>query len=205
MSSDLQERIAELHEHREQSLRDQNWDKAYEQSDRLLALLKDADDLIGAARTQINMGQIAEELGRLAQARQLYLDTDQLALQLENRELRAAALHRLGHLERPTDPQQARHLFRQCLDLGSEDAEANALSLAMIGQIDFTEGDHFGGLEMMLTALNQMPPLAMTLTHLLEHIVYFSHKLSDVDFVRLVKLRIQSPDLQDRLLKLKSS
>lgn len=201
MADDFEVRVRQIHDDCEAAIREQRWDDASRGFEQLLPLLNQAGDLVGVARLSLRLGQVSEELSRRDDARRHYDEAERLARQLNDRGLRAAALHRLGHLLRMNEPQRARELFQQSLELKSADSAANALSLAMIGQIDFTEGDQLGGLDTMLTALNQMPTGAAGYSHLVEHIVHFGGKLDRSDYQRLVTRRIAADGVRNQLLE----
>ena len=183
----------------EASTRDERWDDAiccY--ADVLESLIKLSDEL-GIARIQLRIGQVYEQSGRPTQAVEHYTLVEQAAARLRDRQLESTALHRLGHVLRMTSPDQAREMFRRSLDLGTPDQEANCLSLAMIGQIDFTAGDHRRGLATMLEAVNSMPEETESRGHLIEHIVYFGGKLERDKYVQLVEQHISDVSLAKRL------
>jgi hypothetical protein len=116
-----------------------------------------------------------------------------------DRQLQATALHRLGHVLRMNSPDRAREMFCRSLELGAPNQEANSLSLAMIGQIDFTAGMQPDGLATMLEAVNSMPEETESRDHLVEHIVYFGGKMERDDYVQLVERQISNEALSQRL------
>ena len=194
-------KLRQLHESCEAAVREQRWNDALLGFERLLPLLEAAGDVVGAARVHLRMGQLLEELSQPVRAGDHYLQAEELAEKLNDGQLRAAALHRRGHLVRTRDPQLARLLFQASLDQQADDSEANALSLAMIGQIDFTDGNEPAGLDAMLQALDQMPADSPAFQHLVEHIVYFGGKLNRADFVHLVNRRITDKRIRGELMQ----
>ena len=205
MTTHVEERVRQLNSDCEAAIREHRWDDGLAGFQQLMPLLNELGDRRAVPRVHLRMGQLFEETNRRDHAREHYRQAEKLASECNDIPLRAAALHRMGHLVRITDPQQARALFQQSLDLQSNDDEGNALSLAMIGQIDFTEGDQLGGLDTMLTALNRMPANALSYDHLVEHIAYFGGKLNRADYIRIVSRRIAESDLRNRLFQLTSS
>ncbi len=193
------EKLRQLHAGCESAVREQRWDDALFGFEQLLPSLEAAGDLVGMVRVHLRMGQLSEEVSQPVRASDHYLLAEDLAGKLDDRQLRAAALHRRGHLERVRDPRLARRLFQDSLDQQADDAEANALSLAMIGQIDFTDGNEPAGLDTMLQALSRMPTDSLALQHLVEHIVYFGGTLPHADFVHLVKRRITDKRIRGEL------
>jgi tetratricopeptide (TPR) repeat protein len=183
----------------EAAVRDERWDDAIRWYEVVLESLIQLCDELGIARTQLRIGQVYEQSGRPTQAVEKYTLVEQAAARLRDRQLEATALHRLGHVFRMNSPDRAREMFRRSLDLGSPDQEANALSLAMIGQIDFTAGDQLGGLATMLEAVSSMPLDTESRDHLVEHIVYFGGKMARDEYVRLVERHIPDEPLSLRL------
>lgn len=200
MASELEDRIVRLHRECEQAVEQQRWADALRGFEQLLPILEQAADRAGQGIVHIRIGQLYESAGDPDRARRHYLTAQMLGEQWADHHLQATALHRLAHLVRLRDARRARALFEQCLDLGAADQECLAVSLAMIGQIDFTEGDELGGLEKMLAALQTMPPAANSFEHLVEHIGYFGTKIAAADYQRLVTGRISNEALQQRLL-----
>ena len=197
---DLEHLVRELYRDCELAAAERRWDDALNGFERLLRLLEPAGDSTGSGRVHLRMALVSEQAGRPDEARRQALQAEELARAAGDPKLLAAALHRRGHLLRMSDPAAARELFCQSLSAGDADLEARSITLAMIGQIDFTEGDHPGGLDTMLEALAGMPPAGDAFEHLVEHIAYFGKKLPRADYVRLVTRRILAPALQARLL-----
>jgi tetratricopeptide (TPR) repeat protein len=178
---------------------EQRWDEAIRCYESLLESLSTLGDELGTARIQLRIGQVYEQSSRASRAVEQYTRVEKIAERLRDRQLGASALHRLGHVLRMSNPDQARDMFRRSLELGAPDQEANALSRAMIGQIAFTAGDQTGGLAMMLEAVNSMPHETPSRDHLVEHIVYFGGKLERNEYLQLIERQISDASLSQRL------
>ncbi|MBT4864169.1 MAG: tetratricopeptide repeat protein [Planctomycetaceae bacterium] len=178
---------------------EERWNDAIRCYEDVLQSLIELSDELGIARIQLRIGQMHEQSGRPTEAVENYTLVEQAAARLRDRQLEATALHRLGHVLRMNSPDQAREMFRRSLELGAPDQEANSLSLAMIGQIDFTAGDQRGGLETMLKAVNSMPDETPSRDHLVEHIVYFGGKMERDEYVQLVERHTLDESLSLRL------
>jgi hypothetical protein len=192
--------IGELYRDCELAVREQRSGDALNGFEQLLDLLEAAGDRIGRGRVLVRMASTCADLSRPEQARAHTIEAEQIARDAGDQALLAAALHRRAHLLRSSDPAAARELFQQSYETDATDAEGRAVSLAMIGQIDFTEGDQAGGLDTMLEALDSMPPDSDAYGHLIEHIAYFGRRLPRAEYVRLVGRRIRGESLRDRLL-----
>jgi hypothetical protein len=199
-STPIEHQVRELYRDCELAVAERRWDDALGGFERLLRVLETAGDAAGGGRAHLRMACACEQAGRLDDARRHAACAEDRARAAGDRGLLAAALHRRGHLLRMNDPAAARELFCQSLAADQDDPAARGITLAMIGQIDFTEGDRPAGLDTMLQALAGLPPTADAFEHLLEHIAYFGSKLPRADYVRLVTRRIVAADLRDRLL-----
>ena len=195
-----QRRIRELYRDCELAVREERFPDALAGFEDLRERLDAIGDRTGAGRVLLQISSVHENLSQAEPARASAACAEQIARELGDRSLLAAALHRRAHLLRMRDAAQARELFRQSSEADPDNAEGRAVSLAMIGQIDFTEGDQTGGLETMLRALAALPPGTETHEHLVEHIAYFGRRLPRTEYVRIVTHRVSDSGLRDRLL-----
>ena len=169
--------------------------------ERLLPLLVEADDDLGRARVLAHLAAIDETHERLDGAERHYRQALSLLASADDPSLTASVTHRLGHLVRMRRPPEARALFersrRACEAIG--DRRGEAVSLAMIGQIDVTTGAVESGIRTMLQGLSAMPSDASEDGHLVEHLAYFSSRLDSARFDALVAEEIHSELTRQRL------
>ncbi|MBW3540546.1 MAG: hypothetical protein KY476_09755 [Planctomycetes bacterium] len=198
-TNDLQQTVARLLAESDAAAAAEHWDDLVAVSLELCSVLESAGDREGALQIRLRAGQALECLHRLDEARQCYARVRDEAAAAQFTAVQAAALHRLGHLARLRDPPAARELFAASLAVDASDAEGAALSRAMIGQIDFTEGDLLGGCTEMLRALSALPPESPAFDHVLEHTRYFGGKLPRDEYLQLVACTIEDASLRDRL------
>ena len=197
---DEQRRIRELYRDCELAVREERLPDALAGFDELLERLDGIGDRTGAGRVLLQISSVYEQWNQPEPARASAVRAEQIARELGDRALLAAALHRRGHLVRMSDAARARALFRESCEADPDNAEGWSVSLAMIGQIDFTEGDQAGGLETMLRALAALPPGTESHEHLVEHIAYLGRRLPRTDYVRIVTRGVSDSELRDRLL-----
>lgn len=176
----------------QQALEQQRYADAAACFEQLLPLLEEAGDRLGLARIHTHLAQIAQIEDRPAEAEQAFRRALALACQVGSQSLEALVSHQLAHLLRMNAPTEARVLFTQsraaCLAVG--DKRGGALALAMIGQIDFTNGAERAGIRLMLQAIDEIPLDASERPHLLEHTAYFGGKLPPGEFSAIVREQV---------------
>jgi tetratricopeptide (TPR) repeat protein len=182
-------------------LNHKEYDLAAEEFENLLPILDEVGDYLGQARVFVHLGQIHEILEEPEDAEERYREALDLAHMISDRGIEAHVAHRLGHLLRMSDPAEARTLFVTSLECceAIEDVYGQAVSLGMIGQIDFRAGEQEEGMRQMLDAFRLIPPDADERSHLLEHLVYFSEKMPGDRFRQLVDEALDGADLRDEV------
>jgi tetratricopeptide (TPR) repeat protein len=185
-----------------QEIRDEDYTAAVASLETILPILERLGDLLGQARVLTNLGQIDELEERFDRAERHFRQALDLAMQVGDIRLQALTAHQLAHRIRSKQPEAARELFQQsataCLAL--RDRRGRALSLAMVGQIDFTAGHHESGLRQMHDALLDLPEDAPERTHLIEHIIYFCRSLDPANAPALLRECILDREIRSRIV-----
>lgn len=201
-SSENAKAILQGYDRAQQQIRDKNYAGAKTSLEAILPWLESAGDSLGQARVLTNLAQIDEITEQTNLAEVHYRRALDLASQAGDIQLQALAAHQLGHLLRVRIPREARELFVRsaaaCTVL--RDRRGRALSIAMIGQIDFTSGDRAGGMRQLQEALMDLPSDAAEHDHLVEHITYFCKQLETPVALRLIDECISETALRARLL-----